>query len=103
MTHHLNVVQDAALGIASASGFNLTINSGSCGYGNIDPRLYPFYNVVGLSPNNSIVKTRPQAACGNCLEILCDDPRVKDGICYGFDAGCLIADHTLQAGLLITA
>jgi hypothetical protein len=25
--------------------YKLTINSGSCGYGDIDPRLYPFYQV----------------------------------------------------------
>jgi hypothetical protein len=29
------------------NAFNLTIPTGSCGYGSIDPRLYPFYYVVG--------------------------------------------------------
>lgn len=35
--------------------------------------------MVGLHPTNPIVRSRPQGACGSCLEIQCTDPR---NICY---------------------
>eukprot|EP00775_Hariotina_reticulata_P002237 gene2237-2549_t len=63
----------------SGNKYKLTIDSGSCGYGEIDPRLYPFYAVAGLHPSNAIVKERPEAGCGSCLEIECRDGR---NVCY---------------------
>lgn len=39
------------------------------GYGDFDPRLYPFYHVVGLHKSNPLVAGRPMAACGSCLEV----------------------------------
>jgi hypothetical protein len=44
----------------------------------MDPRLYPFYNVAGLHSTNPIVRSRPLAACGSCLQVECTDSR---GIC----------------------
>lgn len=57
----------------SSSGYKLTIDSGSCGYGDFDPRLYPNYNVIGLHKSNPLVAGRPMNACGSCLEVQCRD------------------------------
>jgi hypothetical protein len=46
----------------SGNKYKLTIDSGSCGYGEIDPRLYPFYAVAGLHPSNAIVKVQQPGA-----------------------------------------
>lgn len=49
---------------------------GYCGYGVFDVTAWPFYNVVGLSPNNPVVAAlapiAPQGACGRCLQVKCD-------------------------------
>ncbi|KAF6259123.1 hypothetical protein COO60DRAFT_1044380 [Scenedesmus sp. NREL 46B-D3] len=45
----------------AADTFQVSINSGSC--------------VVGLSPDNELIKTRAQSACGSCLEVECTGPR----------------------------
>lgn len=55
--------------------YTLEIANGSCGYGNIDNRLYPFYYVAGLHATNPLVKSRPMHACGTCVEIACVDAR----------------------------
>ncbi|WIA07996.1 hypothetical protein OEZ85_007467 [Tetradesmus obliquus] len=64
----------------AADTFKVTIDSGSCGYGDLDPKLWPFYNVLGLNPNNELIKTRPQGACGSCLEIECTGPRCNKNV-----------------------
>ncbi|KAF8072373.1 EXPA5 [Scenedesmus sp. PABB004] len=61
----------------------------SC-YGDLDPRLYPFYDVVGLSPDNPLVRGRPQDACGSCLEIECRDER--GGACVGGRVRAVVTD-----------
>jgi hypothetical protein len=47
------------------------------GYGDFDPRLYPFYHVVGLHKSNPLVAGRPMAACGSCLEVQCRGTNVS--------------------------
>lgn len=49
----------------------------TAGYGDFDPRLYPFYHVVGLHKSNALVANRPMDACGSCLEIQCVGDEVR--------------------------
>lgn len=45
------------------NAFNLTIPTGSCGYGSTDPRLYPFYYVVIMHAS----VTRSRLLMPSCL------------------------------------
>ncbi|KAG2486787.1 hypothetical protein HYH03_014586 [Edaphochlamys debaryana] len=54
--------------------FNMRLPAGACGYGEMDSKMWPFYYVAAVSPNSPLVESRPQAACGTCLEVECQDP-----------------------------
>lgn len=36
------------------------------GYGDVDPKLWPFYMVAGLSPQNPLLEGLKQSGCGEC-------------------------------------
>ncbi|PNH04330.1 hypothetical protein TSOC_009510 [Tetrabaena socialis] len=50
-------------------GDKATLADNSCGFG---PRTSAY--TVGVSPNSSLVKLRPQSGCGTCLEVVCAEP-----------------------------
>lgn len=81
--HHM-IMQDAEDVV-----FNNTLPAGSCGYGQTDVRLWPFYAVAGVSPDSPLIRGRPQHGCGTCLELRCADTRKvcgygvpKASVCY---------------------
>ena len=46
---------------------------GSCGYGQQIQQVWPFWNVVAISPKNPLITSAlPQDACGRCIEIRCN-------------------------------
>ncbi|KIY98908.1 hypothetical protein MNEG_9055 [Monoraphidium neglectum] len=56
---------------SATTEYNTKIATGSCGYGDIDPKLWPFYLVAGLSPSNPLIQSLKERGCGSCLEVEC--------------------------------
>ncbi|KXZ46907.1 hypothetical protein GPECTOR_39g401 [Gonium pectorale] len=58
--------------------FDMRLPGGACGYGEMDSKMWPFFHVASISPNSELVRDRPQASCGTCLEVKCTstDPKV---------------------------
>ncbi|EFJ46592.1 hypothetical protein VOLCADRAFT_105499 [Volvox carteri f. nagariensis] len=54
--------------------FSMRLPPGACGYGEQDPKMWPFFGVTGVSPQSPLVRDRPQASCGTCLEVKCASP-----------------------------
>ncbi|KAI8465741.1 MAG: RlpA-like double-psi beta-barrel-protein domain-containing protein-containing protein [Monoraphidium minutum] len=65
---------------SEALEYDTKISTGSCGYGDIDPKLWPFYLVAGLSPNNPILSGLRQRGCGSCLELSCTGAGCHPGV-----------------------
>eukprot|EP01024_Parvocaulis_polyphysoides_P036669 TRINITY_DN3259_c0_g1_i3.p1 TRINITY_DN3259_c0_g1~~TRINITY_DN3259_c0_g1_i3.p1 ORF type:complete len:465 (-),score=51.32 TRINITY_DN3259_c0_g1_i3:454-1695(-) len=54
------------------------IPAGSCGYGELDPKLYPFWGVAQLSSFSPMVEGEIIQGCGACFEVQCvDEERCK--------------------------
>ncbi|KAG2431183.1 hypothetical protein HXX76_009711 [Chlamydomonas incerta] len=51
--------------------FNMRLPPGACGYGELDSKMWPFFYVTGISAHSDLVRERPQASCGTCLEVRC--------------------------------
>eukprot|EP01024_Parvocaulis_polyphysoides_P070717 TRINITY_DN8738_c0_g1_i1.p2 TRINITY_DN8738_c0_g1~~TRINITY_DN8738_c0_g1_i1.p2 ORF type:complete len:122 (-),score=22.30 TRINITY_DN8738_c0_g1_i1:7-372(-) len=49
------------------------VPAGSCGYGELDPKLYPFWGVAQLSSFSPLVAGEELAGCGACFEVECLD------------------------------
>ncbi|PNW73437.1 hypothetical protein CHLRE_14g631950v5 [Chlamydomonas reinhardtii] len=61
--------------------FNVRLPPGACGYGELDSKMWPFFYVTGISAHSDLVRDRPQASCGTCLEIRCSANDTK--VCAG--------------------
>lgn len=46
---------------------------GGCSYGELDPRQYPYYNVIAMHPDSQVLKGLKTYGCGACFEIQCID------------------------------
>jgi hypothetical protein len=56
---------------SSVEEYDSKISTGSCGYGDIDGKTWPFYNVIGLAPSNPLLQGLAQRGCGTCVEVEC--------------------------------
>ncbi|KAG2447991.1 hypothetical protein HYH02_007019 [Chlamydomonas schloesseri] len=61
--------------------YNMRLPPGACGYGELDSKMWPFFYVAGISAHNNLVRERPQASCGTCLEVRCAANDTK--VCAG--------------------
>ncbi|GBF95981.1 hypothetical protein Rsub_08104 [Raphidocelis subcapitata] len=56
---------------STSEEYNSTLATGSCGYGQTDPKLWPFYLVAGVHPSNPILSGVRAHGCGACIELEC--------------------------------
>eukprot|EP01025_Chloroclados_australasicus_P026094 TRINITY_DN2592_c0_g1_i5.p1 TRINITY_DN2592_c0_g1~~TRINITY_DN2592_c0_g1_i5.p1 ORF type:complete len:424 (-),score=50.16 TRINITY_DN2592_c0_g1_i5:278-1492(-) len=49
------------------------VPAGSCGYGELDPKLYPFWGVAQLSSFSPMIEGETISGCGACFEVQCLD------------------------------
>lgn len=62
---------------------NPVIRMGGCSYGELDPRAYPYYNVIAIHPNSELLKGLKTHGCGACFEVQCiDGEAVSDSCCW---------------------
>lgn len=52
---------------------NPVIRLGGCSYGELNPTRYPFYNIVAIHPDSSLLSGLEAHGCGACFEIQCVD------------------------------
>ncbi len=57
--------------------FNKTLPAGSCGYGEISRKQYPFWGIAGINPANPLA-SRPMKGCGSCVIVQCQERQVRD-------------------------
>ena len=46
---------------------------GSCGYGDLEKKAYPYWSVAALSTKNRFYTAGPANGCGECFEIQCQN------------------------------
>jgi hypothetical protein len=56
--------------------FNKTLPPGSCGYGEISRKQYPFWSIAGINPSNQMY-SRPLRGCGSCVIVQCQERQVR--------------------------
>eukprot|EP01023_Acetabularia_acetabulum_P061246 TRINITY_DN7395_c0_g1_i2.p1 TRINITY_DN7395_c0_g1~~TRINITY_DN7395_c0_g1_i2.p1 ORF type:complete len:463 (-),score=87.63 TRINITY_DN7395_c0_g1_i2:563-1804(-) len=55
------------------NNYDPKVPMGSCGYGELDPKLYPFWGVAQLSSFSPMVAGEKLGGCGACFEVQCMD------------------------------
>lgn len=88
---------------------NPVIRMGGCSYGELDPRKYPYYNVVAIHPDSELLKGLKTNGCGACFEVQCIDRQadrcvngpqtnnvvvVNSGACSSGCGGTMVNLHT---------
>lgn len=53
--------------------FNPLVYIGGCSYGEMDPRLFPYYNIMSVAPDSNLAFGKTMNGCGACYEIQCAD------------------------------
>ena len=56
--------------------FNKSLPAGSCGYGEITRKQYPFWSIAGINPSNALY-SRPMKGCGACIVVQCQERQVR--------------------------
>ncbi|CAD7696155.1 unnamed protein product [Ostreobium quekettii] len=60
-------------GPAEGDPFNPLVPIGGCSYGELNPREFPFYNILSVAPDSELVSDKSMGGCGACYEIQCAD------------------------------